>query len=277
MSISEEKLSRISNEVRQDIITMLFEARSGHTAGSLGMVDVFSVLYFNTLHIDPKRPKWSKRDRLILSCGHIAPVLYAVLARAGFFPLVELKTLRQIDSRLQGHPSYNSLPGIETTSGPLGQGLSQSIGMALGAKLNQERYSIFCVMSDGEQQEGQTWEAVMFAGAKKLDNLVAIIDRNQIQISGSTEEIMPIEPLREKYEAFNWHVSEIDGHNFSDISDALDEAKSIKNKPALVIANTVPGKGVSFIENNYLWHGKSPTPEEGAMALRELRSLDKIK
>lgn len=263
--------------MRQDIITMLFEARSGHTAGSLGMVDVFSVLYFNTLHIDPKRPKWSKRDRLILSCGHIAPVLYAVLARAGFFPLVELKTLRQIDSRLQGHPSYNSLPGIETTSGPLGQGLSQSIGMALGAKLNQERYSIFCVMSDGEQQEGQTWEAVMFAGAKKLDNLVAIIDRNQIQISGSTEEIMPIEPLREKYEAFNWHVSEIDGHNFSDISDALDEAKSIKNKPALVIANTVPGKGVSFIENNYLWHGKSPTPEEGAMALRELRSLDKIK
>lgn len=271
--MEKNKLAKIANEIRQDIIAMIAEAGSGHPAGSLDMADIFAALYFDILKIDPEKPKWSQRDRLVLSCGHIAPVLYATLARRGFFPLTELRNFRKINSRLQGHPHYGELPGIENTSGSLGQGLSQAIGMAMAAKIDHEKHHIFCIMSDGEQEEGQIWEAAMFAGAHKLDNLIAIIDRNQIQIDGSTEKVTTLEPLELKYKAFGWQTAKIDGHNFDDICDACAEAKTIKSKPSLIIAETISGKGVSFMEGDYHWHGKAPSGEEAIAALRELRSL----
>lgn len=260
-------------KIREDIIKMLVSAGSGHSAGSLGMVDVFTALYFHALNHDPKKPNWPERDRVVLSCGHIAPVLYAVLANAGYFPISELKTLRKIGSRLQGHPHRKVLPGIETTSGPLGSGLSQAIGMGLAANLNHEKHHIYCIMSDGEQQEGNVWEAVMFAGKHRLHNVIAIMDRNNIQIDGLTENVMPLEPLAKKYEAFNWNVIQIDGHNFEQIVFAIAEARAIAEKPTIIIAHTIPGKGVSFMEGDYLWHGKPPKPEEAKKALQELRSL----
>lgn len=266
-------LEETANFIRQDIIKMLVQAGSGHSAGPLGMADVFAAFYFHILNHDPQRPDWPERDRLVLSNGHICPVLYATLARAGYFPLEELKTLRQINTRLQGHPHRGALPGVETTSGPLGSGLSQAIGMALAARLDGKRNRIYCLLSDGEQQEGNNWEAVMFAGKQKLSNLTAVMDRNNIQIDGFTENVMPLEPLKAKYEAFNWQVLEIDGHNMESIVSAVAEAQAIHERPTLIIAHTVPGRGVSFMENNYTWHGKPPKPEEAKKALKELRTL----
>ncbi len=268
-----EELESLSNEIRETIITTLLEAGSGHSAGPLGMADIFTAFYFHILNHDPKHPDWEDRDRLILSNGHICPVRYVTMAYAGYFPKEELKTLRKINSRLQGHPHRISLPGVETTSGPLGSGLSQTIGVALAAKLNNKKYRIYCFMSDGEQDAGNTWEAVMFAGKNRLNNLIAVMDRNNIQIDGYTENIMPLEPLKEKYESFGWHVIEVDGHNFEQIVDAVNEAKAIFEKPTLIIAHTIPGKGVNFMERDYRWHGKPPGREEAAKALAELRTL----
>lgn len=268
-----EFLEEMSNLMREDVIEMLLEAGSGHSAGPLGMADIFSALYFHVLKQDPKNPDREDRDRLILSNGHICPIRYAAMARAGYFPLEELLTLRKINSRLQGHPHRKALPGVETTSGPLGSGLSQAIGVALAGKLDGKKYRVFCAMSDGELQEGNTWEALMFAGKYKLSNLIAIIDRNNIQIDGSTEDVMPLEPLKEKFESFKWHVIEIDGHNIEQFIDATNEAKAIHEKPTVIIAHIIPGKGVSFMENDHAWHGKPPTKEEAAKALNELRTL----
>jgi transketolase len=274
--IHDEKLKYLeetANKIREKIIEMLLEAGSGHSAGPLGMADVFTAFYFHILRHDPKNPLWPDRDRLVLSNGHICPVLYASLAYAGYFPLEELMTLRKINSRLQGHPHRGTLPGIETTSGPLGSGLSQAIGMALTARLDKKKYRIYCLMSDGEHDEGNVWEAVLFAGKNKLSNLTVVMDRNNIQIDGFTENVMPLEPLREKYESFNWHVLEIDGHNMEQLVDAVSEAEAIYEKPTLIIAHTIPGKGVSFMENDFNWHGKPPNKEEAKEALHELRTL----
>jgi transketolase len=262
-----------ANTIRITLIEALIEAGSGHTAGPLGMADIFTYLYFHELRHNPKNPEWPERDRLVLSNGHICPVLYAVLARAGYFPLEEMKTLRKLNSRLQGHPHRTSLPGLETTSGPLGSGLSQAIGMALAAKLDNKKYRIYCLMSDGEHQEGNTWEGAMFAGKNNLYNLTAIMDRNNIQIDGYTEEVMPLEPLVDKYKAFGWHVQHIDGHNIRDFIAAVGHAKSEYGKPSVIIAHTIPGKGVDFMQWDPAWHGKSPKPDEAKKALHELRTL----
>lgn len=271
-------LEETANRARQLVIETLVEAKSGHSAGPLGMADIFTAMYFHVLRHDPKNPHWEERDRLVLSNGHICPIQYVILAMTGYFPLEELKTLRKINSRLQGHPHRNALPGIETTSGPLGSGLSQAVGMALAAKLDNSKKRIYCLMSDGEQDAGNTWEAAMFAGNKKLNNLTAVMDRNNIQIDGYTEKVMPLEPLKEKYEAFNWHVLEVDGHNIEQFVDAVNEAHAIYEKPTLILAHTIPGRGVSFMENDYTWHGKPPKPDEAEKALQELRAEgEKIK
>ncbi len=271
LSINEIKYK--ANDIRQDIIEMLLAAGSGHSAGPLDMADVFAALYFNVLEYNPADPKWEGRDRLILSCGHICPVLYATMAEAGYFPKEELLTLRKFGTRLHGHPHNLALPGIETSSGPLAQGSSQAAGMALGLKMDHKHNRIYLIMSDGEQQEGQTWEAVMFAGKNKLHNITAIMDRNNIQIDGYTEDIMPLEGLRAKYEAFNWHVLEVDGHNVQEIINACNEAKAIYEKPTVIIARTIAGKGVDFMEGDYKWHGSPPNKEQAALALNELRTL----
>ena len=264
--------------IRESIISMLLEAGSGHSAGPLGMADVFTALYFHSLQHNPRKPDWDERDRVVLSNGHICPVLYATLAHAGYFPLHELDTLRKLGTRLQGHPHRGILPGIENTSGPLGSGLSQACGMSLAARLDKKRHRVYCLMSDGEHDAGNIWEAVMFAGKNRLNNITAIIDRNNIQIDGVTEDIMPLEPLRDKYEAFNWHVLEVDGHNLLQIVSAINEAKAVYEKPTAIIAHTIPGKGVSFMENDYRWHGKPPNRVEAKQALHELRTLQgKIK
>ncbi len=276
MELHEEKLKfleEMANTIRQDIIEMLVEAGSGHSAGPLGMVEVFAALYFHILNHDPKNPDWPDRDRVILSNGHICPVLYAALARAGYFPLKELKTLRKLNSRLQGHPHRTALPGIETTSGALGSGLSQACGMALAARLDKKKSQIYCLVSDGEHDAGNIWEAAMFAGKNKMGNITAIMDRNNIQIDGYTEDVMPLEPLKAKYEAFNWHVIEVDGHNIEAIIDAVNEAKALYEKPTMILAYTIPGKGVSFMEKEVSWHGKAPNKEEAIAALKELRTL----
>lgn len=262
-----------ANKIRKKLIDTLEDAGSGHSAGPLGMADIFTALYFQILNHKPKDPSWPDRDRLILSNGHIVPVQYVTMAYAGYFPLKELKSLRAINSRLQGHPHRESLPGLEVTAGPLGNGLGQAAGMALAARMDNKKHKIFCLMSDAEQQEGATWEAAMFVGNRKLSNLTAFIDRNNIQIDGYTENVMPIEPLKEKYEAFGWHVLEIDGHNFEQIISAVNEAKAITYKPTLIIAHTIPGKGVSFMEGKFEWHGKPPNKEQEQKALRELRTL----
>lgn len=263
-----------ANEIRQDVIKMLIAAKSGHSAGPLGMADVFTALYFGVMQYDPANPADPKRDRFVLSCGHICPVWYATLAHAGFFPHHELSTLRKLGTRLHGHPHNEVLPGAENSSGPLGQGLSQAAGMAyVGLKMKQEPWRVYCVMSDGEQEEGQTWEAVMFAGKNNLRNLTALMDRNNIQIDGYTEEVMPLEPLRAKYEAFNWTVLEVDGHNIREIIDACNKAKAIAENPTLIICHTIPGKGVDFMEYKYEWHGVPPNKEQAHEALKELRTL----
>ncbi|MCR4261028.1 MAG: transketolase [Candidatus Colwellbacteria bacterium] len=262
-----------ANKIRKKVVETLEFAGSGHSAGPLGMADIFTALYFRILNHNPRDPQWENRDRVVLSNGHIVPVQYATMAYAGYFPISELKTLRQISSRLQGHPHRGSLPGIEVTGGPLGNGLGQAAGMALAARMDKKKHRIYCLLSDGEHQEGATWEAAMFVGKQKLSNLTGIIDRNNIQIDGYTENVMPIEPLKEKYEAFGWHVLEIDGHNFEQIISAVSEAKAIAYQPTMIIAHTIPGKGVSFMEGKYEWHGKPPTKEQAQKALAELRTL----
>ncbi|MEW5805131.1 MAG: transketolase [Patescibacteria group bacterium] len=268
-----KELENLAIQVREEIIKSLVDVGSGHPAGALGITDVLVALYFNVLKHDPKNPFWEDRDRMVVSNGHICPGLYAVMAYAGYFPKEELYSLRNLGSRLQGHPHRESLPGLETTSGPLGSGLSQAIGMALAGKLDNKKYDVFCLCSDGEIQEGNHWEAVMFAAKHKLNNLTMIIDRNNIQIDGFTEQVMPLEPLKEKYEAFNWHVLEIDGHNYQQIIDACNEAKAIFEKPVVIIAHTIPGKGIDFMEFDFEFHGKTPSPGETVEALRELRTL----
>jgi transketolase len=259
--------------IRETVIEMLVAAGSGHTAGPLGMADIFAALYFQVLHHDPKNPEWQERDRLILSNGHIAPVRYAAMAHAGYFPVEECMTLRRFGSRLQGHPERERLPGLETTSGPLGSGLSQAAGMAYAARMEGGKNRIYCAMSDGEHDTGNIWEAAMWAGANKLSNLTGIIDRNNIQIDGYTESIMPLEPLREKYESFNWHVLEVDGHNIPQFVQACGEAEAVYEKPVVIIAHTIPGKGIREIERDYRWHGKPPSKEEGKKFLEELRTM----
>jgi transketolase len=273
MSLSAKEIQFKANSIRQDIIEMLVTAGSGHSAGPLDMADVFSALYFGVLNHKPEDPKWEGRDRVILSCGHICPVLYATMAEAGYFPKEELKTLRKLGTRLQGHPHNLALPGIENTSGPLSQGSSQAVGQALGLKMDHKRNRVYLIMSDGEQQEGQIWEAVMFAGKNKLSNLTAILDRNNIQIDGYTEDIMPLEDLAAKYRAFGWYVLEVDGHNVQAVIDALMEAKAIYEKPTIIIAHTIAGKGVDFMEGDYKWHGNPPNKEQAKIALDELRTM----
>ena len=276
--LSPEKIKELkikANNIRQSIIKMLVEAGSGHTAGPLGMADIFTLFYFHILKYDIKNPNWEDRDKLVLSNGHICPVLYATMAYAGYFPMEELKTLRKFGSRLQGHPHREFMPWLENSSGPLGCGLSQAIGMALADRIdhkNKDRF-IYCFMSDGEHDEGNTWEAIMLAGKNKLRNLIAIVDRNNIQIDGFTEDVMPLESLFNKLRAFNWHVIEVDGHNFEELNEAVEEAQVKREKPTIIIANTIPGKGVKEFEKNYKWHGKVPTKEEGEMALKELRDI----
>ncbi len=268
-----KRLEELANRIRETVITTLLEAGSGHSAGPLGMADVMTAFYFHILRHDPKKPNWPDRDRLILSNGHICPVQYAALAHAGYFPIEELKTLRRLNSRLQGHPHRGSVPGVETTSGPLGSGLSQAIGVALAARLDGKKHRIFCLMSDGEQEEGNTWEAAMFAGKNRMSNITAVIDRNNIQIDGFTEDVMPLDSLRAKYEAFRWHVLEVNGHDIDDIVDAVHEAEAVYERPTVIIAHTIPGKGVSFMERDYRWHGKPPSEPEAKTALAELRTL----
>jgi transketolase len=277
--LSDEKiksLETIALQIRRSIIEMLTLAGSGHTAGSLGMTDILTALYFSILKHDPQKPDWSERDRLILSNGHICPALYATMAYAGYFPITQLFKLRQYGSPLQGHPWREMLPGIETSSGPLGSGLSQGVGMALADRLDCGKESgrfIYVLMSDGELNCGNTWEAAMLAGKERLHNLIAIVDRNNIQIDGFTEDVMPLEPLTAKWEAFNWHVLEIDGHNFQEIVAAVGQAKAVFNRPTVIIAHTIPGKGVIEFERKVEWHGKAPDQKEAEMALKELRSL----
>ncbi len=277
MFLSEEKIKELqkkANDVRISIIEMLVEAKSGHTAGPLGMADVFTLFYFHVLKHDPKNPSWEERDRVVLSNGHICPVLYSVMAHAGYFPVDELKTLRKFGSRLQGHPHREFLPYVETSSGPLGSGLSQAAGMALADKIDgksKDRF-IYCFMSDGELDEGNIWEGIMIAGKHKLNNLIAVIDRNYIQIEGSTEDVLPLEPLHSKWKSFNWHVIEVTGHDFRFLNEAVEEAQTIQDRPTVIIAHTIPGKGVKMMERDYKWHGKPPTKEEGAKALEELRA-----
>lgn len=269
-------LSKKANEIRISIIEMLLEAGSGHTAGPLGMADIFTVLYFHTLKHDPQNPNWGERDRLVLSNGHICPVLYATLAHAGYFSVTELKTLRKFGSRLQGHPHRDFLPFLETSSGPLASGLSQATGMALSDKIDHGLTSdrrVYCLLSDGELESGQTWEAAMLAGKEGLHNLVAVIDRNNIQIDGYTEDVMPLESLSDKWRAWNWNVIEIDGHNIEEIADSFDKAKSLFGKPTVIIAHTIPGKGVPEFERDYRWHGKPPSKEEADGALYSLRTF----
>ncbi|OGZ59644.1 MAG: transketolase [Candidatus Spechtbacteria bacterium RIFCSPLOWO2_12_FULL_38_22] len=288
MSIHSEKikvLEKKANEIRIDLMKMLEEAGSGHSGGPLGMADIFTAFYFHILNHRPREPRWEKRDRLILSNGHIVPVRYVTMHHAGYdITKEELMTLRKIGSRLEGHPNIHRIPALETTSGPLGEGLSQACGMAMARRFrNQEHeYTIYCFMSDGEQQEGMTLEAVMFAGKQKFDNFIGLIDRNNIQIDGFTEDIMPLEPLREKYEAFGWHVMEMNAHNIAEIVSTVEEAKAVHQKPVLIIAHTIPGKGVDFMEDDYRWHGVPPGagPEDEVKrkdqlkeALRELRTL----
>ncbi len=266
-------LEKKAEEIRETIINMLVAAGSGHTAGPLGLADIFSAFYFHILNHDPENPDWEGRDRLILSNGHTVPVRYAAMAHAGYFPVAECLTLRKFGSRLQGHPERLRLPGLETTSGPLGEGLSQAAGIAYALRMDDKKNRVYCMMSDGEQEEGNTWEAAMFAGKYKLSNLTAVMDRNNIQIDGMTEEVMPLEPIADKYRAFNWHVLEVNGNDIAAFIEAVEEAKAIYEKPTLIIAHTIPGKGVPEIEFDYRWHGKPPTKEEGKRFLKEVRTL----
>jgi len=274
MILDEQKTKELqekAKEIRRLVITMLAEAGSGHLAGALGMADIFSALYFHILKHDPKNPEWPERDRLILSNGHICPVRYGAMALAGYFDISELQTLRKFGSRLQGHPEKNRLPGLETTSGPLGLGLGQAAGIAYGAKMDGKNFKVFCVMSDAEHDEGNLWESVMFSAKNKLSNLIGIVDRNGIELSGKTEDIMPLEPLADKYKAFGWQVLECDGNNIAEFLAVADSAKnSAPDKPNVIIAKTIAGKGIKEIEGDYRWHGRVPTREEAERFVEEI-------
>ncbi len=290
MVLTMKKLTKIkdlqimADIIREDTISSLLAAKSGHSGGPLGMADVITALYFNVLKHNPKKPNWPGRDYLVLSNGHICPVLYAAMANAGYFPKKELLTLRKLGTRLQGHPHREALPGLETTSGPLGSGLSQAAGMAYALKLDKKKNWVWCLTSDGEHDEGNTWEAALFAAKHKLDNLVAILDRNYIQIDGNTEDVLPLDPVDAKYQAFNWNVVTVDGNNMKQIVNALTKARYNKGKPLMIIANTLPGKGVDYMEGDYRWHGSPPgsvmterTPakeKQGEIALEELHEKE---
>ncbi|HKX73241.1 MAG TPA: transketolase [Candidatus Saccharimonadales bacterium] len=268
------QLEKKANEIRIDIIKMLEAAGSGHVAGPLDLTDIFTALYFHILKHDPKDTEWPERDIVILSNGHTVPVRYATMAHAGYFPKEELKTLRKFGTRLQGHPERLRLPGMETTSGPLGSGLSQAAGMAKALQINKDDHRwVYCITSDGEMNEGNYWEGVMFAAKYKLHNMIVIVDRNNIQIDGNTENVMPLENLRDKWEAFGWHVQEIDGHNMESIIDACSMARAIVERPSVIIAHTIPGKGVPFMEYDYHFHGMMHNSKEAKEALKKLRSL----
>lgn len=276
MKLTIPQIEQKANDIRRDIITMLEAAGSGHSAGPLGLADIFAALYFNILALRPEEPEWSDRDVFFLSNGHTVPVQYAAMAEAGFFPKDELLSLRKFGSRLQGHPEREKLPGIESTSGPLGSGLSQAAGFAYALQYidKQPHRFVYAVTGDGELDEGNIWEAAMFAGKYKLSQLIVFIDRNNIQIDGSTEDVMPLEDLRGKWESFGWHVLEIDGHNIESIIDAASQGRAISNRPTVVIAHTIPGKGVDFMEYDYRWHGMPPNSDQAKEALVKLRTLD---
>ncbi len=279
MGLTDRKLKSLekrANKIRQDVIKMLLEAGSGHSAGPLDLADIFTALYFHVLKQNPHTPADPKRDRVFLSAGHVCPVWYMTLAHAGYLSRHEaLTTLRKLGSRLQGHPHKKGLIPIENASGPLGQGISQAAGYALAAKMEGKKFETFCILGDGEQNEGQVWEAYMFAAANKLGNLTAIIDRNHIQIDGMTDDVMPLGQLRYKFEAFGWSVIDIDGHNMREIVDACERAKNAADTPVAIIAHTIPGKGVDFMEYKYEWHGKPPNKKEAKEALEDLRTLGK--
>jgi transketolase len=270
------QLAQKAETIREDIILMLEKAGSGHSAGPLGLADIFAALYFDILKYNPKKPDWEERDLLLLSNGHCVPVQYAAMSEAGYFEKSELKTLRKLGSRLQGHPERQKLPGLETTSGPLGSGLSQAAGMAYVIEKIDKILNrwVYVVTSDGELNEGNIWEAAMFAGKYKLHNLIAIVDRNNIQIDGFTEDVMPLEDLKGKWESFGWHVQEINGNNIESVIDAAAIARSVTNRPSVIIAHTIPGKGVDFMENDYHWHGYGKSPDDYKKALKKLRSLN---
>ena len=277
--ISEDKIQELEIKAIEELVA----AGSGHTAGSLGMADIFTAFYFHILKHDPKKPDWEERDWLFLSNGHICPIRYVSMAQSGYFPIEELKTLRKLGTRLQGHPERKKLPGVESTSGPLGSGLGQACGVAYALRMDGKRNRVYCIMSDGEHDAGNTWESIMFAGKYKLSNLTGIIDRNNIQIDGATEDVMPLEPLEDKYRSFGWHVLHADGHNIERFIDAIEESKAIFEKPTIIIAHTIPGKGVDFAEFDYRWHGDPlgkkdvpgdpPKDKQVAEALKQLRTL----
>jgi transketolase len=274
--MNEREMELQANTARQEVIKLLVQAKSGHTAGSLGMAEVFTVLY-ETAKIDPRQPNWQERDYIYLSNGHICPIWYTTLALKGYFPMDELASFRKINALLQGHPHNETTPGVENSGGPLAQGISQAAGCAMALKVDKKPNRVYCLMGDGEQDEGQVWEALMFAANRKLDNLTAIVDRNDIQIDGPTHDIMNLEPLADKYRAFGWHVLEIDGHNVKEIIHALRKAAGTRGKPTIIIAHTIPGKGVSEFENNYKWHGTPPSAEQGQKAIEELlKAREKI-
>lgn len=264
------ELQKIANEVRKDILTEVYHAKSGHPGGSLSVADILTCLYFEEMNVDPKNPGWADRDRLVLSKGHATPALYAVLAEKGYFPKEELKTLRALGSRLQGHPNMNDTPGVDMTSGSLGQGVSAAVGMALSAKLTGDSYRVYAVLGDGELEEGQVWETMMFAGNKGLDNLVVVVDSNGIQLDGTVEEINSPQPIDEKMKAFHLHPIVVDGHDFDQLHRAFEEAKTVKGCPTAIIAKTVKGKGVSYMENQVSWHGTAPNQEQYEKAMEEL-------
>lgn len=266
-----KRLELVANKLRQHVISSVAHAKSGHQGGPLGMAEVFTALYFHVLNHDPKNPAWEERDRLVLSNGHICPIRYAAMAEAGYFPIEELMTLRKLGTRLQGHPELHALPGSETTSGPLGDGIAMAAGMAYAAKMDGKKWRTYCVTGDGEHDAGIVWEAIHFAGKYRLDNLVVIVDRNNIQIDGTTEEIMPLEPFIEKYRAFGWHVVTASGNDIADVVRAFEETKSLHQKPIVIMAQTVPGKGVSYMENNYLWHSQPFKTGEAEKAMTELK------
>lgn len=269
-----DQLEKKAYDIRMDIIKMLEHAGSGHSAGPLGLADIFTALYFDILKHDPKNPSWDQRDILLLSNGHCVPVQYATMAHAGYFDKKELMTLRQLGSRLQGHPERTKLPGLENTSGPLGSGLSQAAGMALAMRMNKDHHRwVYVVLGDGEQNEGNIWEAAMLSSKYKLNNIIAITDRNNIQIDGPTESVMPLEDFKAKWEAFGWHVIDIDGNNMEAIIDACAMGRAIVEKPVMIIAHTIPGKGVDFMEYDFRWHGMPPNAEQAKAALHDLRTL----
>ena len=267
-----EELEKMANDVRKGIIEAVYSGKSGHPGGSLSVADILTVLYFNELNIDEKNPKWENRDRLVLSKGHCSPALYSCLANRGFFPVEDLKTFRNIDSYLQGHPDMKKVPGVDMTTGSLGQGLSSAVGMAIAGKMDKKDYRVYCILGDGEIEEGQIWEAAMSANKYKLDNLCVIVDNNNLQIDGTVEEVMSPYPIDEKFKSFGFEIIKIDGHNMQEIMDAFDVAKHIKDKPVCIIAKTIKGKGVSYMENQVGWHGKAPNEEQYKMAIEMLNT-----